>query len=477
MRENVESKLFLGVTGGKVVTGQRMPDGRVPRWVQGGVPQGVADDRHHFLLAGSRGGKGRAFLVNNLIALPSMTSSLTIDPKGDLAATTARYRAEALGQEVAVTDMFDCSGSKTRKFRKGLNVIDGLCRADRKTFTADAMLIADALVVESESIENPHWDECTKEAISGLCAHIATHSNYSDGQRNLVTVWELAAAACEPDPNDAHAFALENEMLANDAAGGYVRAVARAFYSRTGDEFASVASNMRRHLSFIGIEAMQDALRGPCVDPAKIKNGSLAWYVSIPTMRDHALKGFKRLCVQTCLAACEKEQQQFGNQAVFFLDEFHALGRMKCIETAIAQFAGLGVKLVIVLQDLSQIQRIYPKSWQTFLGNAGTLQTFAGNDEATLSYLSKRVGEAVTVSHSSNQPSRDQVLESANSGMSWALGNKPLLTPTELEFYFARDDAKLRQLVLRPGYRPMVLQRCFYDKSEYFAGRFDRRDT
>ena len=64
---NAESKIFLGVVGGTVRTGERMADGRVPRWVDGGVPIGVADDRHHFLLAGSRGGKGRSVLAPSLV--------------------------------------------------------------------------------------------------------------------------------------------------------------------------------------------------------------------------------------------------------------------------------------------------------------------------------------------------------------------------------------------------------------------------
>ncbi|KLU02193.1 Conjugal transfer coupling protein TraG [Rhodopirellula islandica] len=473
VKHNHESKLFLGVVGGQVVTGKRQADGRIPRWVHGGVPIGVADDRHHFLLAGSRGGKGRAFLNNNLFLAPKSTSNLVLDPKGDLAAETAGYRAEVLGQDVGVIDPFGCSGSGTSRYRIGFNVIEELLRSDRQVLTADAMQISEALVIENESAKDPHWDAGAKDFIACLCVHVATHPNY-EGQRDLVTVWELMASATKPDPNDPHAYALETEMLESDAGGGYVRAGANAFYSRTGDEFSSMVSGTRRHLSFIGIEAVRNVLRGPSVNPRQLKNGSLTLYVSIPAMRDKAMKGFKRLVVQTCLSACEAETVATGNQTVFYLDEFHSLGRLECIEIAIAQFAGLGVKLAIILQDISQIQALYPKSWQTFLGNAGTFQTFAGFDEASLTYISKRLGEALTSTPSSHQPSREQVMQDAATGTSWAIGNKPLMTPNEIEMFFARDDPKLRQLVLRPGYRPMVLQRCFYDKSEFIKDRLGR---
>ncbi|MCO8125190.1 type IV secretory system conjugative DNA transfer family protein [Stieleria sp. TO1_6] len=468
VRNNRESKLFLGVVGGKVVTGKRLPDGRIPRWVQGGVPIGVADDRHHGLIAGSRGGKSRSFLMANLIAAPRETSIVTIDPKGELAAATATYRAKILGQETAVLDCFGCSGDSTLRYRRKLNPIETLLGTGQTTIAADAMQISDALVVENQSVKDPHWDDGSREFISGLCVHVATHPNY-EGRRDLVTVWELAIAANQPDPNDAHAFALETEMLESDAGGGYVRGCATAFYSRTGDEFSSMTSTVRRHLSFIAVDAVRDILRGESIDPRQVKNGSLALYICIPAMRERLMRGFKRLCIQTCLAACENEQTMFGHQALFLLDEFHGLGKLDCIETAIAQFAGLGVKLVVILQDLSQIQALYPKSWQTFMGNVGTLQTFAGFDEVTLNYLSKRLGEAITATTSSQRPSREQMVNDASSGLNWSIGTKPLMAPNEIERYFARDDPKLRQLVLRPGYRPMILQRCFYDKSEHFS--------
>ena len=50
IENNQSSKIFLGVVGGKVVTGERLPDGRITRWVEGGVPVGVGDDRHVCLL-------------------------------------------------------------------------------------------------------------------------------------------------------------------------------------------------------------------------------------------------------------------------------------------------------------------------------------------------------------------------------------------------------------------------------------------
>src|SRR5690606_34016621 len=55
-------------------------------------------------------------------------------------------------------------------------------------------------------------------------------------------------------------------------------------------------------------------------------------------------------------------------------------------------------------------------------------------------------------------------------GTSYAPRTMPILEPEEIALVFGRADSKLRQLVIRAGYAPMILQRAFYDKHEAFAG-------
>lgn len=467
---NTESKLFLGVLNGRVVGGERLPDGRPNRWVEGGTPIGVGDDRHSLLLAGSRAGKGRSALVPTLLTLPQQTSILCVDPKGDLARFSARYRAEILQQRVGVLDPFGCAGEALTRYRVAYNPIDVLLRSRRDAFVANARMIADSLIVTGD-FKDKHWDETSKQICAGLCAHVATSVHY-EGMRNLVTVWKLASELATPDPHNRQRYWLESEMLASDAAGGMVRAAARQFYDRTGGEFSSVLSNLRKHLDWIAYENMRAVLVGDSVDLRDLKRDLLSLYVTLPAMRMDALRGWLRLLVQMALAACEEEKTLVGNQCVFLLDEFHAMGKLSALEVAIAQVAGLGAKLLIALQNLSQL-RHYEKNYETFIANAGLVQVMGCADDTTLEYVSKRLGQALTLTRSTNAPTFEQAAKQAATGESWSLANHPLMTAEEIGRYFARDDKKLRQLILRPGYRPMILQRAFYDKHELFRGRFD----
>ena len=468
---NEASKLFLGVVEGQVVTGERLPDGRVPRYVTGGTPIALGDDRHHIVVAGSRSGKGRSCLVPNLLSLPPSTSVIVIDPKGDLARLTARYRA-SLGQQVVVLDPFGVSGPGTTPYRAAFNAISYLDPRNRISFVPNCKLIADSIVVATHELIEPHWNETSKQFLSGLNGHVATCPRY-EGARDPVTVWHLASEAAAPDPDNPKRSWLEREMMSNEAAGGMIRNAARQFYDRTGGEFSSVLSNLRKHLDFIGIECMRDVLCGPSIDLRDLKRSSLAVYVTLPAMRMGDLAGWLRMIIQLAIAAHEEEREQVGGSTVAIIDEAPVLGKLSCLEVSAAQIAGMGLLLLTVWQDLNQLSSRYPKSWETFIGNAGCLQVFGLADHTTQDYVSKKLGECPTISRSTNTPGFDQATQHAATGESWSLGTHRLLTAEEIGRFFARDDKQLRQLILRPGYRPAILQRAFYDQHELFRGRCD----
>jgi type IV secretion system protein VirD4 len=122
---NKEGRIFLGVIDA-TVNKDRLPDGRIERHALGGHAVGVPDDRHIITIAGSRAGKGRSVIVPNLITYPG--SVLAIDPKGDLAALTADWRADVLGQKVIVLDPFGVAGEVAERHAGSFNPLSILSR-------------------------------------------------------------------------------------------------------------------------------------------------------------------------------------------------------------------------------------------------------------------------------------------------------------------------------------------------------------
>ena len=100
------------------------------------------------------------------------------------------------------------------------------------------------------------------------------------------------------------------------------------------------------------------------------------------------------------------------------LDEFPALGKMERLEKAAAEIAGAGVKLLSVVQNLPQLQKLYKEGWETFLGNAGLQIFFGMDDNTTREYLQKALGEMEIVRdvRSQNISATEQFTEGESKG-------------------------------------------------------------
>lgn len=451
---NEDGKFFLGVIGANIrTTPLHESRGRARRYAEPvgnqGKLIGILDDRHIVTVAGSRAGKGRAAIIPNLLTYPG--SMVVIDPKGDLAAVTAARRAY-MGHKVHVLDPFNVSG-RSGQAGATYNPLREL-RVGSPTLVEDAGMIADAIVMKNKDAKDPHWDESAFRLIETLVLHVATLPGFYEGRRDLVSVSKLLDVA--------HDKRLGDALLGNPLSA--VKAGMGDFFGRPDQERSSVLSTARRHARFLGYESMQKVLTEQgSFDLADLKKTRMTVYLILPAMRMGTCSRWLRLFVNMTLAQMETVKEKPEFPVILCLDEFAVLGHMKTIEDAAGQLAGLGVKLWPILQDLTQLQALYGDRWETFLGNAGVLQFFGNSDQTTLEWISKRLGDTV-VKHKSQSELSYKGAVGGESGASYSESVHPLMTPEEVSRFFGRDDDLLRQLIIRPSYNPIVLQRAYYDK-------------
>jgi type IV secretion system protein VirD4 len=62
-----------------------------------------------------------------------------------------------------------------------------------------------------------------------------------------------------------------------------------------------------------------------------------------------------------------------NHQVLMMLDEFANLGKLNIIENGYGLIAGHGVTLWSFVQNLTQLQNLYPKNWETFIRLVVTL--------------------------------------------------------------------------------------------------------
>lgn len=457
--------IILGLAGG---TPKEHADhrGRKSRYVTDGQFVVSNDNRHLFTAAGSRAGKSVSLIVPNLLRYAG--SVLVIDPKGDLARETCHHRARALGQRVFVLDPFGVSGPKTLPYRATFNPLQGVDAINDPEVLFDiAAMLADALVVRSASVSDPHWDDASRAFVETTILHVMTAQQYR-GRRTLATVWRiLMEKATYAGPDGLPVLA--GEMLDNPAVEGLVAAGARAHYERHSKEADSVMSSVRRHLHFLGSPQIARAVEDGPANLAASLTEPTTIYACLPATKMGACAGWLRMFVNLLMVALEQNPERHKFQTgeaerpplLMILDEFPVLGYMKRLEDAVGQMAGMGCKLWPIVQDLGQLKAIFGDRWESFLGNAGVM-TFWGNmDLFTLDYIERRLGMTQVVTSSQSHTTLDASIEGGASGTSFSLSQQPFMSVPEIAATFGREDPQLRMLVLTST-GPVIVQRCSY---------------
>lgn len=413
---------------------------------EGGRLLGRADDRHMVTIAGSRAGKSQTVLIPNLQRYPG--PAVVIDPKGELYAATAAHR-KALGQRVFLLNPFNAGKLGSH----GHNPFQELAASDN--MAADAAQIADALIIPPER-GDAHWTDSAKNLITGLMLHALTAAP------DTASIPSLRAQLSDPEALGP----LFEAMAKNDALEGIVQNIGRSMlgkcdvnndgsrtFSRELGSIISTAAEQTRPL-----DEVRAALDRHDFDLAELAGAQpMTVYLVLPAMRIATHHRWLRLFIYQVLAALERQPIPRGRMPLWLvLEEFAALGNLRSVEAAAGYMAGFGIKLWAILQDLTQLRHHYPNTWETFLGNAGLIQAFGNVDATTTKYLSELLGQTVI-----EEEKRSFVSSSArdrgDDGIRRDLRSVPLLAPSEITLYFARETG--RQLVLVPGEPPVYMQR------------------
>jgi type IV secretion system protein VirD4 len=411
--------------------------GRVLLGAHEGRYIGRDDDRHIVTVAGSRAGKTMTVLIPNLRAYPG--SMIVLDPKGELARATAEHRRR-MGQRVFILDPFGETGAQTASY----NPIQELSQARAELVAADAAQLADALIIPNN--KDPHWTDSARNLVRGIILLLIAHA---PAQANLR---EVRRRLCGTPPELAQLF---TEMAASNAFNGIVEYVGRTFLGKNERELASIMSTAQEQTA--PLDDVINVTERSDFSLSDLRSGKLTIYLVLPGMRMGTHYRWLRMVIQQALAAMERAPVPRGELPVWFvLEEFPALGHMRSIETAAGLMAGFGVKLWSVLQDLTQLKTHYPKSWETFLGNAGVIQAFGNADLTTTEHLSKMLG-TTQMMETQNVWVSASAMGQGDSGRREHIRTVRLLDPNEITNHFARETG--RQLILVPGRPPIHLQR------------------
>lgn len=350
------------------------------------IPLYYNGDRHLMTVAAARGGKGVASVIPNLLTYQG--SVLAIDVKGELAMITASRRGkgdaarkiEGMGQDVMVVDPWGITGAPENA--ACFNPMDWLDPND-KDINENAMILWDSIIVQSGSKE-PFWDDEAKALGVGLTLHVATAESEKHN-RNLGRVRDIIVSGSSQFDE------VLNEMLAS--ANPIVRSTALRTASKDMKLLSNVLATLQSHTHFLDSVRLRQNMSRSDFKFEDLKTKKMSVYLVLPADRLDTFNRWLRLLIQQAITVNARNIDQKPDKPILFmLDEVAALGKMSVIPRAYGLMAGYGMMLWSIVQNLSQLEEIYGKGWETFIGNSGVLQYYGSRDLKSAEYFSKLAG-------------------------------------------------------------------------------------
>ena len=369
------------------------------------VKVGPKDDRHMLTIASARSGKGSAVIVPNLIHYPG--SVIAIDPKGELATITASRRGfgsdkvkHCLKQKVYI---FDPENIVRNHVGCCWNPLDELDLTDPLLW-ATIERISSVIIPLNDDPQASFFTNHARTLLTAIIAHVLECE--APERRNLIYVRKLIMegdieyynlALQEGNHFSDPQEALLNFMSQNNAHGGKISRTAFSFQNKAVETKTSITATLEEQTGFLDHPGLEQYLQKSNLSLASIKQEPTTLYVCIKdTSLSTPLVKIMTLFVDLAIVALAGDITQKPKYNVLFvLDEFPTLGRSESIEKGMGLIAGYGITLWPIVQNISQLEALYPKSYKTFLTNTRGIQFFGALEDDNLKFIEEHCGKRV----------------------------------------------------------------------------------
>lgn len=339
----------------------------------------VWTEKHVYVTASSRSGKGRDLIIPNLCIYPE--SVFVLDPKGENCRATAKRR-EALGSSIAAFDPYGLTGRPSARF----NPLAGLQGEDMIT---GADYLAEALVIGP----NDHWHNSARSLVRAMVLHLLTVDNeYLEKEhytRDLCTLraWMTGFLDLTLDT-----------MKKSKALDGMVSRLGTSFADIPDNERGSIISTAQLGTKWLDNPKLAAMFKAgdDCIsfDDFRAPAKRLSIFVCLPA---YVFSTYPQVCrLLTTFALDTMMRSLTGRQrpVMFILDELAQLEHLPIVQRAFTLGAGFGAQMWAVFQSVEQARKLYPLD--SLYGSAGVRCFFKIEDPESCDFASKAASGVMT---------------------------------------------------------------------------------
>ena len=342
------------------------------------------------LSAPTRSGKGVGVVVPNLLAWQD--SAVVVDIKSENWAITAGFRA-AHGQAVYAWAPFAEDGRSHR-----WNPLSAIRLADRHV-VGDTLAIAQVLYptdVKGSGTEG-FFNDTARNLFLGLALYLVETPELP---RTIGEI--LRQSSGQGQPIKQHLQGLMQQRLEGCShprgplSDACVDALMR-FLSTSDNTLSSILATLNAPLTVFSDPLVDAATSGDDFSVADVRRQRMTVYVCIPPNRladaRVLLNLFFAQLINLNTAELPEHNSALKHQCLVLLDEFTALGRINILNAAVGYLAGYNLRLVTVIQAVSQLESVYGQhDARTFATNHALQVLYAPREQRDANEYSEMLG-------------------------------------------------------------------------------------
>ena len=408
------------------------------------------------VIGGSGSGKSRFYVKPNL--MQANTSYVCTDPKGELLRSTGKM-LESYGYKIKVFNLIDMAHSHNYNPFNYIYDVDG-------NYSTTAVIKMVNVLMKNTAKEggdggDQFWTDSTKALLAALCFYLVECEDKS--MQNFSEVMKLLKKAEVKEGKDEfqsdldlifdaleHPEKYKSDEAAKDEKFQNLNLIDLAkkakpvsqymclkyykdFKKAAGDTAKSILISTAVRLQAFNIPEVMDLTCCDNIHLEMIGDEKTVMYIIIPSSDDTFNFLAAMMYTQLFDVLYDRANFKHGGRLPIhvrcLLDEFANIGTIPRFEELLATMRSMEISANVIIQNLSQLKKMYKDSWENVLGNCDSLLFLGGQEPTTLEHISKTLGKETIDTRSRNRTRGRQGSTSENDGI---LGRE-LMTVDELK--------------------------------------------
>ena len=368
------------------------------------------------ILGGSGTGKSRFFVKPNL--LMCNTSYIVTDPSGELVQACGKMLMNH-GYKIKVFNLNDMKHSSNYNPFHYLRDYNGEINANNVIKMINVFMMNTK--ADGASGGDPFWDDATRLLLSSLCFLVIETG--TEEEQNFAGVLDLIHKAKVIEGKEEEKSELD--LIFDQRKTADPKALSVQYYEEfkqaAGKTMQSILISTTTKLQYFKLPDVRNLTCTDNIHLEEVGDEYTALFIVIPssdtTYNFLAAMMYTQLFDTLYDRAINLYKGRLPVHVRFMLDEFANVGKIPEFEKILATCRKFEISAQVILQNLSQLKRMYEKSWEELPGNCDTMIYLGGKDQFTNEYLSKELGKETIDQQSINQTKGKQGSSSYNNAI------------------------------------------------------------